>query len=150
MKRGKDYIGVGVGAMIFDDQGRLFLAKRGHKARNERAHWDIPGGSIEFGETRVQAIVREVKEEHGIDIEVIEELQTVDHLIPDEGQHWITTCFITKMKDMQQRPQIIEPHKCDEIGWFELHRLPSPLAITMHLNLQYYRRNFDVRNTVTE
>ena len=36
MKRGIDYIGVGVGALILDGQGRLFLAKRGRDAKNER------------------------------------------------------------------------------------------------------------------
>ena len=36
MKSGTDYIGVGVGAIIVDEQGRLFLARRGPKAKNER------------------------------------------------------------------------------------------------------------------
>jgi len=33
MKRGVDYIGVGVGAIIVDEQGRLFLARRGSHGR---------------------------------------------------------------------------------------------------------------------
>jgi 8-oxo-dGTP diphosphatase len=36
LKRGIDYIGVGVGAVIVDEQGRLFLARRGPQAKNER------------------------------------------------------------------------------------------------------------------
>ncbi len=43
--QGKDYIGVGVGAMIFNDKGELLLAKRGQAAKNERGCWEIPGGS---------------------------------------------------------------------------------------------------------
>ena len=50
MKRGVDYIGVGVGAIIVDEQGRLFLARRGPKANNERGLWEFPGGSVELGE----------------------------------------------------------------------------------------------------
>lgn len=49
MKRGIDYIGVGVGAIIVDGKGRLFLAKRGEKAKDERGLWEFPGGAVEFG-----------------------------------------------------------------------------------------------------
>lgn len=46
MKKGIDYIGVAVGAMIFNEEGKLFLTKRGKKARNERGCWEIPGGGV--------------------------------------------------------------------------------------------------------
>src|SRR5256886_4667062 len=49
MKRGVDYIGVGVGAIIVDERGRLFLARRGPSAKNERGRWEFPGGSVELG-----------------------------------------------------------------------------------------------------
>ena len=62
MRRGIDYIGVGVGAIIVDAQGRVFLAKRGLQAKNERGLWEFPGGSVEFGETLRDALVREIRE----------------------------------------------------------------------------------------
>jgi 8-oxo-dGTP pyrophosphatase MutT (NUDIX family) len=55
MKRGIDYIGVGVGAIIVNRTGELFLAKRGPLAKNERGLWEFPGGSVEFGETLVRS-----------------------------------------------------------------------------------------------
>ena len=63
MKKGVDYIGVGVGAAIFNREGKLFLTLRGKKAKNERGKWEIPGGGVEFGETFEQALKRELKEE---------------------------------------------------------------------------------------
>ena len=57
-RRGIDYIGVGVGAILVDIKGRLFLARRGPKAKNERGLWEFPGGSVEFGETLAQALPR--------------------------------------------------------------------------------------------
>lgn len=72
MKRGVDYIGVGVGAAIFNSEGLLFITKRGKEAKNERGKWEIPGGSVEYGETFEQAIKREIKEAHGVEIAVIE------------------------------------------------------------------------------
>ncbi|MBI3342953.1 NUDIX domain-containing protein, partial [Candidatus Gottesmanbacteria bacterium] len=56
MQRGIDYIGVGVGAAIFNRERKLFLTLRGKKAKNERGTWEIPGGSVEFGETLENAL----------------------------------------------------------------------------------------------
>ena len=81
MKRGIDYIGVGVGAMILNEQGQVFLAQRGPLAKNERGLWEFPGGSVEFGETLAEALKREMKEEFGIHIEVGELLDVADHIL---------------------------------------------------------------------
>ncbi len=62
MRKGIDFIGVGAGAMIFNDDGKVFIAQRGEKARNERGRWDFPGGSVEFGEKCEDAVKREIKE----------------------------------------------------------------------------------------
>jgi ADP-ribose pyrophosphatase YjhB (NUDIX family) len=55
-----------VGAVIRDDAGRLLMILRGHDPG--RGLWSIPGGRIEPGETPEQAVVREVKEETGLDV----------------------------------------------------------------------------------
>jgi len=84
MKKGIDYIGVGVGAMIFDSEGKVFIAKRGPKARNESGKWDFPGGSVEYGETCQNAVIREIKEEFDFDIEIVEFLELNNHIIKKE------------------------------------------------------------------
>lgn len=122
MKKGIDYIGVGVGAVIRDGDGRVFLAKRGKHARNERGKWEFPGGSVEFNETLPQAVMREVKEEYGIEVEVLELLDVVDHIIPAEQQHWVSPTFVCRVKSGV--PRILEPHKCDAIGWFTIDEIP--------------------------
>jgi mutator protein MutT len=134
MKPGIDYIGVSAGAMIFNDKGELFLAKRSLDTKNEKGHWENPGGSVEFGETLKQAVKREIKEEYGADIDIIEQYPAADHLIPTENQHWIATTFVAKFKK-GQIPIIMEPQKCDAIGWFSLSHLPSPLSIITKLDL---------------
>ena len=139
MKRGVDYIGVGVGAIIFDAEGRVFLAKRGSLARNERNRWEFPGGGVEFGETLVHALVREIAEEYGCEIEVQELLCVVDHIIPDEGQHWVSPMFICRVES--GTPHICEPHKCEKIGWFAIDEIPeAKLTIASRKGLESLRR----------
>ena len=145
MKPGKDYIGVGVGVMIFNGKGELLLAKRGREAKNERGCWEVPGGSVDFGETRAQAAVREAKEELGVDVLIVQELPGIDHLIPEEGQHWVTTPFMVKVK-AGQKPKIMEPHKCDELGWFAIDNMPTPLSIATQFNLVLYKQHMQDRN----
>ena len=123
MKRGIDYIGVGVGAVIFNDEGKVFLAKRGREARNESGKWEFPGGGVEFGEWLEDALVREIKEEYGFAIEVDALLDVVNHIIPGEKQHWVSPTFLCRYKD--GTPRIREPHKCDEIGWFAVEEIPE-------------------------
>lgn len=89
MRRGVDYIGVAVGALIVNEKGEVFLTKRGKQAKNERGFWEAPGGSVEFGEKLKDAVKREMKEEYGVDIVIIEQFPAEDHLIPKEKQHWV-------------------------------------------------------------
>jgi 8-oxo-dGTP diphosphatase len=138
MQKGRDYIGAGVGVMIFNSSGEVLLCKRGQATKNERGCWECPGGGIEFGETMVEAVRREIKEELGVDVRIAYQLLAVDHLIPAEGQHWVTIPFVAKITS-GQTPKVMEPHKCDEIGWFRLSNLPKPLSIATQLNLVRYR-----------
>lgn len=122
MRNGVDHIGVGAGAVIFNDKGEVFLALRGRRARNERHRWEFPGGSVEFGETIKRALMREIREEFGFSIEVIHLLDVVDHILPREAQHWVSPTYLCRYKS--GTPRIREPHKCSEIGWFSLDRIP--------------------------
>ena len=144
MKKGTDYIGVSAGAMILNDKGELFLSKRSQHCKNERGHWETPGGSVEFGETLKQAAKREIKEEYGAEIEIIEQFPAADHLIPREKQHWVATTFLARFKP-NQTPKIMEPDKCDEIGWFALDNLPQPLSLITQLDLHEYARRKSIR-----
>ena len=122
MRKGVDHIGVGVGAVIFNGNGEIFLALRGPEARNERDKWEFPGGSVEFGETIKRALSREIREEYGFSIEILLLLDVVDHILPRESQHWVSPTFLCRYKS--GTPRIREPHKCSEIGWFPLDRVP--------------------------
>jgi ADP-ribose pyrophosphatase YjhB (NUDIX family) len=136
MKAGRDYIGVGVGAMVFDGEGHVFLAQRGARAKNERGCWEFPGGAVEYGERLADAVQREFLEEYELVIEVGALLHVVDHLLPDEGQHWISPTYLARHVGGVAR--IVEPEKCSAIGWFGIDRLPSPLSLVTQEDLRVY------------
>ena len=142
MKRGVDYIGVGVGAIIVDNQGRLFLARRGPKAKNERGLWEFPGGSVEFGETMAAALRQEMREEFGIEIVIGKLLDVVDHILKEEGQHWISPTFLCTLAAGE--PNIREPEKCAEIGWFHPDKVPQELTQITRENLAHYLQTINL------
>jgi ADP-ribose pyrophosphatase YjhB (NUDIX family) len=72
---------VGVGALIFQDV-KLLLVRRGAKPGQGR--WSIPGGLVELGERVHEAVVREVKEECGLDIEIERLVDVFDSITWDE------------------------------------------------------------------
>lgn len=138
MKRGVDYIGVGVGALIVDPQGRLFLARRGPKAKNERGLWEFPGGAVEFNERLADALKREMREEFGIEIEVGQLLDVVDHILPQESQHWVSPSYICHI--LSGEPAIREPEKCSAIAWYLPQEVPTDLTEVTRQNLEHYLR----------
>ncbi len=142
--KGVDYIGVGVGALIVNNDGKVFLAKRGRETRNESGRWEFPGGGVEFGDTIEDTIIREMKEEYGIDIEVLELLGVNNHIILDEKQHWVSPCFVCRIKNGE--PAILEPHKCDEIGWFTLEEVAAmPISLVTQSNLNHIAKKYNNR-----
>lgn len=141
LKAGIDFIGVGVGAMVFNDEGKVFLSQRGEKASNERGTWEFPGGKVSFGEKMLDALKREFMEEYGMSIEIIELLAVDDHIIIAENQHWISPTFIAR--NIGAEPQILEAHKCSAIGWFALNELPQPLSLITQLNIREYLAKYN-------
>ena len=142
MRRGIDYIGVGVGAIIVNARGRVFMAQRGPLANNEHGLWEFPGGAVEFGETLAAALQREITEEYGLQIEVRDLLDVVDHILPAEGQHWVSLTYVCAL--IGGEAEIREPGKCSALGWFEPDDAPDSLTQISRLNLQHYLERLNV------
>ena len=135
---GKDYIGVGVGGIILNAAGdRVLLARRGEKARNQRGQWENPGGAVSMGEDFRDALIREIREELGITVSVTGLLRVVNHIIPADGQHWVSPTFVCCHTD--GGPVIREPEKCSDIGWFPLDALPEPMTAISETDLHCLR-----------
>ena len=80
---------VEVVAGLIREGGKIFATQRGYG--DYRHFWEFPGGKMEPGETRQQALARELKEELAIDVEVGDFLCTVEHDYPTF--HLTMHCF---------------------------------------------------------
>jgi 8-oxo-dGTP diphosphatase len=72
---------VGVGAVIFNAGGEVLLIRRGKPPLHRE--WSIPGGAVEHGEKLADALRREVREETGVEIEIVGLIDVIDAIIPD-------------------------------------------------------------------
>ena len=71
-----------VGAVVVDAAGRLLLVRRGREPG--AGLWSIPGGKVEPGESRAEAVVRELAEETGLPVVVGEHVGTVERAAPGD------------------------------------------------------------------
>jgi 8-oxo-dGTP diphosphatase len=68
---------VGVGGVVVDD-GRALLIRRGSEPL--RGQWSIPGGMLELGESLQAGVARELREETGLEVRVLELIEVFDRI----------------------------------------------------------------------
>jgi len=73
---------VGVGGVVIDD-GRALLIRRASEPL--RGHWSIPGGTLELGESLQAGVARELLEETGLEVRVLEVIEVFDRIFPGDA-----------------------------------------------------------------
>lgn len=126
-KAGFDYTGVSTVFYCTDGKGMWLLHKRSKNCRDEHGRWDTGSGQLHFGEDPAIGVLREVKEEYGCNGKILEQLLPISVVREHDGRktHWLAVPFIVLVN-----PKMVinnEPEKLDELGWFRLDNLPSPL-----------------------
>ncbi len=58
-------------AVVRDHQGRCLLLRRSAESKNNAGKWEFPGGKADAGETLDEALLREVREETGLNVELV-------------------------------------------------------------------------------
>lgn len=112
-----------VGAcVVLSELGKIYLIKR--KGSHGAGTWSVPGGWIDQGEDAIDAARRELLEETGIDNASLRHFGYTDDKHP-EGWTGITLWF--EATDWNKDPEIMEPNKIAEAGWFFMEELPEPL-----------------------
>ena len=91
----------------------------------------LPGGHVEFGETGRQALVREVKEEMGVDAETGAFLGVVENAFDQHGKPHAEVNLVYELKV----PMATPPHACEdwiEFEWRDLAYLDDLLPTAFH------------------
>lgn len=93
---------LGCGAAILEGDQLLLVRRR---RPPEAGHWGLPGGKVEWGERVVDATVREIAEELGIDIRCERLLAVADQI--HEDAHWVAPVYLAEIT--AGRPEVQEP-----------------------------------------
>ncbi|HVU46388.1 MAG TPA: NUDIX hydrolase [Terracidiphilus sp.] len=87
----------GIGAVIVEN-GRVLLVQRGREPLKD--HWTLPGGMLELGESLAIGVVREVREETGLEVEPVELVELVDRIYR-EGErvryHYVIADYLCRV-----------------------------------------------------
>lgn len=126
---------VSVVFVCHDGRGRVLLARRGAGARDEPGTWDTGAGALEHGESFADAVRREVREEYAASPQDVETIGVRNVL--RGGSHWVAV--VNAVRVDPAAVAIGEPHKFDELGWFDLSGLPAPLHSQLPATLELFR-----------
>lgn len=125
-----------VGALIFNAQDKLFLM-RSHKWKGK---YVIPGGHIELGETMLDALGREIKEETHLDIRDIEFVCFQEFIHDDrfwQHRHFIFFDYACRTDSTE----VVLNHEAQEYIWIDLDRAEEvPVEHYTAIAIREYRR----------
>lgn len=138
MKKGEDYPGVTVSFLCHDGNGEYFFAKRSVRCRDEHGCWDSGGGGVDFRDSVEDTLRKEIREEYGTEVIAYEFMGYSDIFREQAGKptHWVGLDFLVQID--REKTHNAEPHKFDEVGWFRLDDLPTPLHSQFPAWLQKY------------
>jgi 8-oxo-dGTP diphosphatase len=90
---------LGVGGIVFKDD-QVLLVKRGKEPGLGR--WSIPGGVVDLGETAARALKREIQEETGLIVEVMELVKVFERILTDAQSrvqyHYVLLDYLCRFK----------------------------------------------------
>jgi 8-oxo-dGTP diphosphatase len=117
---------VGTGVIVVRD-GKVLVGKR--KGSHAAGLYSFPGGHLDFGETWVDCVLRELREECGELMTVAvrnfdpqrREFFVTNDIMPDYGKHYITIFIVADW--LNGEPLNMEPDKCEGWEWVTLDEL---------------------------
>lgn len=106
-----------VGAVVFDEHGRLLLVQRANPPA--QGTWSLPGGRQEPGESAIEGVVREVREETGVVVRVEREVGTVQRLAPS-GDTYVIRDFVCRASGA---PAVVAADDAADAAFFEVEHI---------------------------
>lgn len=134
-----------IAQIVLFREGKFLLTKRKVEHDDDPkwdGYWQIPTGTVNFGEDIKEAVIREAQEELGIDVTLERTLAVTQKVNHEEGWHGVFMAFLCKQVD-ESKPITIN-HEAYEYGWYtpdqitQLKVIPSTVD-TIKYVIKYYR-----------
>lgn len=111
-----------VSHLILIKDGNILLSRRFNTGYQD-GNYSVIAGHLDGNETFTEAMVREAKEEAGLDIkaENLEVIYAMHRKSPPDER----IDLFLKANKWQGEPKIMEPDKCDDLQWFPVDNLPA-------------------------
>ena len=110
-----------VAAVIFRERKVLCVQRAEHEKDNISLKWEFPGGKVEVGESREEALVREIEEELVVEIHELQYLTTVEHSYPDFHLTMLAYTCAFKAGDVTLKEHIaaqwLAAEELDQLDW---------------------------------
>jgi mutator protein MutT len=111
--------------LVLMKDGKILMARR-FNTGYEDGNYSFPAGHVDAGENFTQCVIREIKEEININLN-LKDLKFIHVMHRDSGEGEIGNridMFFTAEK-WEGEIKNIEPNKCDDLSWFDLDNLPE-------------------------
>lgn len=76
----------GARVVVLNDENEVLMVR--HR-QDDKNIWLVPGGNVDVSENSLEAAIREVREETGIDVEIIQLIWHVEEVSPERGQRFV-------------------------------------------------------------
>ena len=133
----KRIYGLTMRGIIKNDAGEILILKRHPKSKTDPEMWELPGGKVEPGENFVDALVREIKEETNLDVEVGD----FGEAVQNDYSHKRTVQLIMYLDNIKGEVKISEEHT--DWMWASLEKIKS-LEISTSLKKVLKKRNWEI------
>lgn len=131
---------VSVGGLILNNENRILMVKSPQRG------WELPGGQVEVGESLKEALIREVKEEAGIDIQIDKLIMITSNIgnsfqSKEDSRTIVNTCFSGRAVS----GELTTSEESLEVGWFHRDEALDLIGMDYMRDRARYMLDFDGR-----
>lgn len=129
--------GLTVRGIIKNDSNEILIVKRHPKSRTDPEMWELPGGKVEKGEHFVDALVREIKEETNLDVNVGDFCEAIQN----DYSHKRTVQLMMYLENIDGEVKISDEHI--DWMWANLEKIKT-LEISTSLKKLLKKKNWEI------